>query len=135
MTEDDVIRLSYEHFAGLFPRNCTNCGRGFENLREYVLATARIGATISYDAELGDWKTQQPLGAAALANCTCGSTLALTTEGMPLETIHALLEWIRIETERRGVTAADLVSEVREGVRRRAVGETAWRRVQDSPKP
>lgn len=123
MNDDDIIRLAHDHFAALFPKSCTNCGRRFETLRDYVLATSRVGATIAYDAELADWKTEKPLGAAALANCPCGSTLALTTEGMPLETIHEMLEWIRLETERRGVTAAELVGEVREGVRRLVLEE------------
>jgi hypothetical protein len=125
MTEEEFIRLNYEHYASLFPRTCTSCGRRFASLREYIQATTPVGATISYDAELGEWKTTQPLGAAALANCPCGSTLALTTEGIPLEDIQRMLEWMKAETAKRGVTSAELLGYVREQVRKRALADAA----------
>ena len=121
MTEEEFIRLNYEHYASLFPRTCSSCGRIFASLREYIQATRPVGATISYDAELGEWKTTQPLGAAALANCSCGSTLALTTDGMPLGDIQRMLEWMKVETAKRGVTPAELLGCVREQVRKLAM--------------
>ena len=121
MTDDEVIRISFEHFAGLFPKTCPRCRRCFATFREYVLATKPVGVAISYEAELAAWKTEQPLGAFALANCPCGSTLAVTTEGMPLPKIHLMLEWIRVETERRGVSSSDLLEYVRDEVRKRAL--------------
>jgi hypothetical protein len=123
MTDEEVIRLSYSYYSGLFPKTCTGCGRRFATLREYILGSRRLGATISYDAELRDWKTTKPLGAAALSNCSCGSTLSLTTDGLPLEQRQQLLEWIRVETERRGVSAAALLDLVRDEVRRRALND------------
>ena len=124
MTDDEMIRLNYEHYAGLFPKICPNCGRCFATLREYILDTKRIGATIAYDAELADWKTMQPIGAAAFSNCPCGTTLALTSEGIPLSTIHLMLEWIRVETERRGVSREELLGYVRNEVRKRALADS-----------
>ncbi|MGV8075223.1 MAG: hypothetical protein AB2L11_11780 [Syntrophobacteraceae bacterium] len=127
MTDEDIIQMMREHFEGLFPKHCTNCGRYFTTLREYILATKRIGATISYDAELGDWETKQPLGAVALANCSCGNTLALTTEGLPLPKIHTVLKWVRIETERRGVSSEELIGYVRDEIRKRALNDPIQR--------
>lgn len=124
ITDEEMIRLNYEHYAGLFPKTCTNCGRSFATLRDYILATAPVGATISYDAELNDWRTPQPLGALALANCPCGNTLALTTAGIPLDQIHQMLEWIKVETERRGVTTEQLLDYVRHEVRKRALADS-----------
>lgn len=123
MTEEEMIRINYEHYSSLFPRTCPSCGRSFATLRDYILTTQPVGATISYDAELGEWKTTKPLGAAALANCPCGSTIALTTEGIPLAVRQQMLEWIRLETEKRGVSMEELLGLVRSGVRRRALAE------------
>ena len=123
MTDEEMVRINYEHYAGLFPKTCRSCGRTFATLREYILSTKPVGATISYDAELGDWQTTDPLGAAALANCPCGSTLALTTEGIPLPVIQEMLEWIRVQAERRGVSPQKLLGWVRGEVRARALSE------------
>ena len=125
MTEEEFIQLNYEHYSSLFPRRCSGCARTFGSLREYITSTRPVGATISYDAELGEWRTERPLGAAALANCPCGSTVALTTEGIPLEDIQRMLEWIKVETEKRGVTSAELLGYVREQVRKRALSDPA----------
>lgn len=61
------------------------------------------------------------MGVFALANCTCGTTLALSSQGMPVETLHALLEWVRIESGLRHVTPAALVDHVRNEVRKVAL--------------
>lgn len=125
MTEEEFIRLNYDHYSGLFPKNCAACGRRFATLRDYILATRPVGATISYDAELGEWRPAQPLGAAALANCPCGSTVALTTDGIPLADIQRMLEWMKVETARRGITAEALLGLVRLEIRKRALAEPA----------
>ncbi len=123
ITDEEMVRINYEHYAGLFPRACTACGKRFATLREYILATQPIGATLSYDVELGDWNTTAPLGAAALANCSCGSTLALTTAGLPLPVIQEMLEWIRVQMESRGVSQDIVLGWVRSEVRKRALAE------------
>ena len=125
MTDEEMIRANYDHYAGLFPKACTNCGRRFATLRDYILTTTPLGPTLSYDAELGEWATTDPLGAAALANCPCGSTIALTSEGIPLAVIRQMLEWIQVETKKRGVTATALLGFVRSEVRKRALAEPA----------
>jgi hypothetical protein len=123
MTDEEMIRLNYRHYASLFPRACTSCGRHFQTLRDYILSTKPVGATISYDAELGEWNTTQPLGAAAMANCPCGSTIALTTDGVPLAIRQAMLDWIRVQIKTRGVTQEQLLGWVRGEVRKMALAE------------
>ena len=66
MTDDEIIQMMREHFEGLFPRVCGNCGRYFASFRDYILNTTSIGESIFYDAELGDWETTKPIGGAAL---------------------------------------------------------------------
>jgi hypothetical protein len=125
ISDDEIIRMMREHFEGLFPRVFPNCGRRYATLREYILNTKRIEPTISYDAEIGDWETTQPMGGLALANCTCGTTMALSTDGMPLSQIHLVLKWIRTETERRGLSPKELMGYVRNEVRRQVLGRSS----------
>jgi hypothetical protein len=84
MTCLEALAVVRRHSESQFPKTCSTCGRHFATLREYILTTKRIGQAISFDAELGDWQTEQPIGSLAFANCCCGSTLVLSTEGMPL---------------------------------------------------
>lgn len=123
ITDDELIQIMREHFEGLFPKVCNNCGRNFATLREYILNTNRLGGSVSYDAETGDWETTQPLGGVAVANCSCGTTLALSTEGMPLSKIHLVLEWIRVESERRSLSPMKLLEYVRSEVRKRVLAD------------
>jgi hypothetical protein len=121
MTDDEIVLLNYEHYCSLFPKTCPRCRREFATLRDYITATVPIGPTISFDAELGEWRPPSPLGAAAMANCSCGTTLALTTEGIALDDIHAMLEWIKSETASRGVSTEQLLGYIRGEVRKMAL--------------
>jgi hypothetical protein len=123
MTEAEVVQTVRQYFESLFPKTCPNCNRCFATLREYILNTKRIGRPKSYDAELGDWKTARLLGSVALANCSCGSTLALSTEGMALPQRLALLNWVRIETQQRGVSPSDLLESLRDEVRKQVLDD------------
>jgi hypothetical protein len=121
MTDDEVGRILKEYFESLFPKVCPCCNRCFATLREYIQITEPIGPPMSYDAEYGEWNTTRPIGSAALANCPCGSTLALTTESMPLPQRLELLDWLKTETQRRGVSASELLEQFRDEVRKRVL--------------
>src|SRR5664279_1262541 len=121
MTEAEVIQIMRQHVAGLFPKVCPNCHRRFATLREYILATQPLGATMSYDAEMEDWKPMQPVGTTAMANCPCGTTLTLSSEGMPLIQMWRLLNWARVETKRRGTSQEELLNHVRLEIRRQVL--------------
>jgi hypothetical protein len=123
MTEDEVVQTLCEHFESLFPKVCPNCNRCFATLREYIRITTRVGSPMSYDAELGDWKTTKPVGSMALANCLCGSTLALTTVSLALSVRLELLNWVRIETQRRRVSPSELLEYLRDEVRKRVLDD------------
>jgi hypothetical protein len=123
MTEAEALQALRQHFESLFPRACPSCSRRFETLREYILTTKRTGVAMSLDAEEGDWETTRPIGSLALANCPCGTTLALSTRGMALPQRLALLGWLKMETERRGVSPSVLLEGLRDGLRKQVLGE------------
>lgn len=125
MTDIEAIRIIRSHVEGLFPRECPNCHRHFATLREYILATQPIGTTISYDAEAEDWKPAEPVGTTAMANCVCGTTLTISSEGLSLLQMWRLLHWTRLETKRRGISYQKLLDEVREEIRRQVLAEPA----------
>ena len=116
-----MIRVMREYLEGLFPKACPACGRGFATLRDYISNTTPIGATLSLDASDEDWAPAHPLGTFALANCPCGNTLAVTTDGLPATTRRALLGWLRAETERLGVRPDVLLGRVRDEIRARVL--------------
>ena len=123
MTENEVVQILHECFRSLFPKVCSNCNRSFATLGEYIKNTERIGPTISYDAELENWNATKPIGSFALANCPCGSTIALSTQSMPLPLRLVLLDWVMIETQSRGVSASELLEYLRDEVRKRVLNE------------
>ena len=125
LSEAEVIRIVREHFEKLFPKVCPNCHRHFATLREYILATKRIGKPHSYDAEAGDWNTPVPVGTLTDANCPCGSTLTLSTEGMPLPRRLQLLDWVQFETKRQGVDSSELLDHLRDVVRQQVLADDA----------
>jgi hypothetical protein len=123
MTEAEVIDIMRKHLDGLFPKMCAKCKRRFETLREYVLNTKRLDPVMSFDAEMGDWTPTRPIGTAAYANCVCGNTLALSSDGMTLSQRHSLLNWVRIESQRQGLDPQKLLGCVRNKMREQIIAE------------
>ncbi|MGA3170202.1 MAG: hypothetical protein ABSE62_04245 [Chthoniobacteraceae bacterium] len=117
MTEAQVIKMMREHLESQFPKVCSNCNRRFETLREYIKLTKRIEPPVSYDAEMGDWNPKRPLGTATYSNCPCGSTLALSSHGMPVFRLWSLYNWARVETRKRGVNMQQLLIYLRNEIR------------------
>jgi hypothetical protein len=122
MNDDDVtletaVALSRAHLESLFPRNCSKCGRLFPSLADYLRNTIHVDAPISYDAVSAEVPAV-PVGTMSFANCACGTTLSLGSEGMPVETIVRLMVWARAEIERRGVTIRDVLIELRDEIDR-----------------
>jgi len=113
-----------EHYEGLFPKTCAKCGRHYPVLRDYILNTRPAGPAISYDVELRDWQPASPLGTIAAGNCPCGTTLALSTTDLPVPKMHAMLQWVKTETERRGVTPEKLIEWVRDEIRQQVLAES-----------
>jgi hypothetical protein len=125
MTEADVIHLLRRHHEGYFPKVCNNCGRRYATLRDYILKTQRLWPTTSYDAAFGrfDVGLAEQLGGMAMANCICGSTLALSTKNMPNAQMRQLLAWGQAEMKQRGWSQQQLLDHVRDEIRRQVLAE------------
>ena len=124
MTEAKAIALIIAHMEGLFPKTCPNCLRRFATPRDFMLNTAPIGNPIAHDLELGALNPLQPIGAVAISNCRCGSSLALTSDGMSLFRYWELLLWAKRETLRRGLTPQELLQYVRWEIRKKVLSES-----------
>lgn len=125
MTEAQVIRHMRQHLEGLFPKPCLNCKRVFGTLREYLLDTEHLGPAIPYDPENGDWRPVKPMGVFTFATCPCGTTLALSSEGMRLPLLWSLLGWARVETIRRRQTPQELLNYLREEICKEVLADRA----------
>jgi hypothetical protein len=125
MTEGEVVRLMREHLESQFPKTCPNCQRHYANLREYIAVTSRLEPAMCYDAEIEDWNPAEPVGTATYTNCPCGTTLALSSHGMPLLRLWALYNWARVEKKRRRMTMNELLSYLRDKIRGEVMGRGA----------
>ena len=112
-----------DHLEGLFPKTCRHCHRRFASLREFLELTTPQGPAIPYDAQVGDWRPAEPMGTVTLANCRCGTTLALSSHGMPLPILWKLLNWARVETKRHGVSPQELLGYLRDEITRQVLAE------------
>jgi len=115
MNEDEVVKIVRSYIEGLFPRECPQCGLRFGSLREYLQLTTHVGRPISYDATCQEIPSE-PLGTVSLANCQCGTTLAITSKSMPAVQMVQLLKWARQETAKRSIGIRDLLRHVRERI-------------------
>ncbi|MGA2258771.1 MAG: hypothetical protein ABSG53_29240 [Thermoguttaceae bacterium] len=66
---------------------------------------------------MGNWKPLTPIGTVSLSNCACGSSMALSSSGMPLSQLWSLLDWARIETRQRKLTPRELLNYLRDELR------------------
>jgi hypothetical protein len=123
VTEDEVVQILRNYFESLFPKVCSNCTRFFSTLREYILHTRPTGFPVSYDAQMGEYKSRKLIGTMVAANCPCGSTLALTTQSMELHLRMELLNWVMSETQQRGVGHSELLEHLRNEVRKSVLAD------------
>ena len=118
MDRPEILQVLRRHFESQFPRDCNKCGRHFTTLSDYIRNTSPLGSVQSIDIELGHWQPPRPVGSLVFANCACGTTIALSSDGMPLETRHAILAWVKAESKRRQVEPPVVLDELREEIRR-----------------
>jgi hypothetical protein len=121
LTDAECVQLVHGYIEGLFPKQCPNCERVFAAYRDYLLNTKHIGLPISYDVEFDDWTPAESSGNLSLANCACGTTLALSSENMPVVQIWQVLKWVKIATERRSCHVREVLSYLRDEVARRGL--------------
>jgi hypothetical protein len=125
MTENEAISLVVAHLKSLFPLNCPACGRLYRSYREFVLTTEPLGTPISYDLDTGDINPLNPLGAVSFSRCTCGATVGLTSKGMPIRRLLAVLLWGKEECEKKAMKPAEFLQQLRLEIRRRVQDEAA----------
>lgn len=123
MTEADVIKKMRAHLESQFPKVCNNCQRRYATLREYLRNTQHVGSAMPYDADAGNWLPLKPLGTVAYANCPCGSTLLLSSQGMPLHRYWSLLMWARVEAHTRKLTPQQLLNHLRDRICEQVLAE------------
>jgi hypothetical protein len=123
MTADEAVRLTRQHVERHFPKQCAKCGFKFKSLADYLRQTTHVGDPISYDEEAGHLRPLKPMGTSSFANCRCGTTLVITSEGMNLLTLWRLMYWARTEAKRRGMTWRQVVAWVRGEVDRQVLAE------------
>jgi hypothetical protein len=121
MTNLDIIQMLRRYYEGLFPKMCHNCGRCFFTLREYILNTNRLWPTSELDAEMENFEPVHPFGTMSMANCRCGSTLALSSKDLPVSQNRLLLEWYQVEMIRVGLDERELSDYLRDEIRKQAL--------------
>jgi hypothetical protein len=114
MTETDAIAIAKHYVSSLFPRTCRCCKREFVSFKDFITNTKPVGEVMSWDADQQDWEPNQPLGITALANCSCGSTLAISSERMPLSDLWKLMRWAQLECSQRGVAPKAIFTALRD---------------------
>jgi hypothetical protein len=115
MNENDVVRIVRAYIEGLFPKTCPNCGRRFTSLRNYLETTTHVASPIVYD-DLREGVPDKPLGPMSLANCTCGTTLTVSSSGIPTAQLIVLLTWARAESRKRSITVRELLRHIRDRI-------------------
>jgi hypothetical protein len=123
MTEDQVIQTVRTYVEEQFPKACNLCGYRYNSLKEYLLNTTHVGKPHSYDAEIENWRPQNPLGTYSFADCKCGNTLVIGSSRMSVITMWRLLWWARKEKVKRGMTINELLNDLREKIDTRVLGE------------
>jgi hypothetical protein len=122
MSEDEVVDIIYDFICKHeFPKTCSNCGRVFNTLKEYLEITNPVGHPISYDAELDSWEPEEPIGTMSLANCSCGGTIAISSTHMPIKTLLRLMVWLKVESFKRKLLPSELLHEIRLQVDKKAL--------------
>jgi len=123
VTAEEAVRLTRAHVERQFPKSCANCGRRFGSLADFLHQTKHLSDPVSFDEARGDKRPRDPLGVFSFANCRCGSTLSISSNGMSLLTLWRLMGWARSESKRRGVGWGQVVAWVRAEIDRQVLSE------------
>jgi hypothetical protein len=67
---------------------------------------------------VGNLTRQNPSGGLAMANCVCGSTLALSSKDLPPAKTAVVFAWIRTEATRRACPPQRVLDHLRNEVRK-----------------
>jgi hypothetical protein len=123
MTEEQVTKTILTAVEKNFPKDCSCCGHLFHTYKDYLEGTTPLATPISYDAEIGNWQPQKPLGFIAYWKCnSCSNTLTTNLHSLETETIWQLLTWLKKETKSREVSRKELLESIRAKMRKQVLG-------------
>lgn len=123
LTEQAALQVLKEHFETMFPRNCSGCGRRFNDLREYFHETHSLGSMICNGGDAIDSTSTKPLLSITFANCTCGTTVTLSTMDMDESARCDLLQWLREEMKQVAAPPNQIFSALKLRLRRMVLEE------------
>lgn len=101
-----------------FPRTCGTCHHRFQVFGEWVRQTDPLDAPTLDDEMMAD-----PFGMLSWVNCRCGSTLMLECEQMQAVLHHQFLQALNEESALCGRRVRDLLQDLRDEIRQRAVAD------------
>ena len=84
MNETDVIKIIRNYVSTQFSRKCNRCEKQYESFAEFIRHTRFFGKPITYGAEISDSKSKMPFTAIDMVNCSCGTTIGISTKNMGL---------------------------------------------------
>jgi len=121
MNENDVIEIVRDFISRQFPRKCECCGKNFRSFAEFIRNTTHVGKPVSYDTDQLSWQLYNPIGTIGMVNCSCDTTLAISSIGMDLKTLWRLMNWGRKEAKKQGIMISDLLENLRNKMEKRVL--------------
>jgi len=116
MNKAKANKLTRKYIESQFPRTCSNCGRTFQTLFDYLIKTRHLGDPIAYDEDALKVDGQNLTGVVSYANCVCGSTLTITSQAMDFLTYWRLMFWAKMESRKHKITISKLLRQVRKDI-------------------
>ena len=113
LSDQEVISIVRRHIESKFPKDCPRCGRRYDSLAAYLLGTTHVGPPISGDYPERATEPARLIGTISYANCSCGTTLAISSAGLDVLTMWRLLQWAGASVARRRISMGELLSELR----------------------
>jgi hypothetical protein len=116
--EDRILAMC----GSQFPRTCGACHAVYSSFAAYVGGTTPLSAPTACEDEDD---AQDPIGLMSMANCACGSTLALRCSDLTGEAHRAFMEAWRDESAATGRHPMAVLAELRDTIRAAALTASA----------
>jgi hypothetical protein len=123
VTEGEVVAIMRRHVDAQFPKTCSKCHRVFQTYSEYVRTVTPIGTPVLFERTRGEGEAKAQLGTVSMANCTCGTTLSLSSRGRSQQPEVSITTWARERAEHEGITLEQLFERLRARLRTEALEE------------
>jgi hypothetical protein len=113
LTDEQVVTIVRKHIEAQFPKHCSCCGHVYETLADYLIGTTHLGEPMSADDPFEAIEPRRLIGTISFANCSCGTTLAISSRGLDVLTMWRLLQWAGASIARRHIPLSELLAELR----------------------